>query len=216
MGQSAPDAAGSRLRQIYLDEIAENAQLYNGPEYIRNGQRAIGFPFFESNDLLSGSVSYRGVEYPSLRLQYDLTIDELIAADFDGKALMRLEKKKIDSFLLDGHRFIKFTAAATNGLLKDGYYEELSNGSASLYVKRIKKLNTPVGYEDFKYLDYNYFFLRTTSGFHAVGSRDELLDLLADKKDQLKKFIHVNKLNFRKKPEEAFTKTVVYYSQITP
>ena len=53
----------ARTQQIYLNEIDDNAEIFHGKEYIRNGQKANGFPFFESDKILTGTISYQGTNY---------------------------------------------------------------------------------------------------------------------------------------------------------
>jgi hypothetical protein len=47
-----------------------------------------------------------------------------------------------------------------------------------------------------------------------VESRGALLDLLKDKKDLLKKYIRINKLDFNRDWEGSLVKTAAYYAQI--
>jgi hypothetical protein len=65
-------SAVSGLQKIYLTEIADNAGIYHGREYIRNGQKAIGFPYYYSDDMLTGSVSYQGTVWRPTVLQIDI------------------------------------------------------------------------------------------------------------------------------------------------
>ena len=204
-----------QLYHIYFNQIGQSAELYNGAEYIRNGQKANGFPFFESNDQLPGDVSCQGIMYHDLRLQYDLVQDELITNNYQHSALIRLPKEKVDSFSIEGHHFLRLVVAKTNGALPDnGYYEQLTSNEMPVFAKRIKKFVIPNGYEDPEYVQYNTFYLKLNNSFYPVGGKNSLLDLLKDKKDQLKKFIRVNKLNFKKRPEEAIVRTTSYYARL--
>ena len=96
-----------QLYHIYFNQIGQSAELYNGAEYIRNGQKANGFPFFESNDLLPGSVSCQGVIYQDVQLQYDLVLDELVTNNYAHNALIRIPREKLDSFSISGHHFLQ-------------------------------------------------------------------------------------------------------------
>jgi hypothetical protein len=204
-----------QLYHIYFDQIGQSAELFNGAEYIRNGQKANGFPFFESNDQLPGDVSCQGILYHDLRLQYDLVLDELITSNYTHDALIRLPKEKVDSFSIAGHPFVRLDAAKTNGAFADnGYYEQLTANDMPVFAKRVKKLVVPNGYEDSKYVQYNTFYLKLNNGFYVVEGKNSLLDLLKDKKDLLKKFIRTNKLNFKKRPEEAIVRTTSYYARL--
>jgi hypothetical protein len=223
-GQQLPDSDSSfyaaslrQLYQVYFHQIGPNAALFNGTEYIRNGQKATGFPFFESNDPVRGTVSYNGLLYPDARLQYDLVLDELITNNYQHDALIKLSKEKVDSFSIGEHHFVRLDARNTNGSFTNtGYYEQLTFNEFPVFAKRVKKLIVPNGYEDSKYIQYNTFYLRLRGGFYPVDKKNSLLDLLGDKRDLLKKFIRAHKLNFRKKPEEAIVRTTGYYARLNP
>ena len=204
-----------QLYHIYFNQIGQSAELYNGAEYIRNGQKANGFPFFESNDLLPGSISCQGVIYQDVQLQYDLVLDELVTNNYAHNALIRIPREKLDSFSISGHHFLRLDAAKTNGAFTDnGYYEQLTINDVPVFAKRVKKLVVPNGYEESKYVQYNTFYLKLKNGFNVVEGKNSLLDLLNDKRDLLKKFIRANKLNFKKRPEEAIVRTTSYYARL--
>jgi hypothetical protein len=205
----------SNLYHTYLAQIGENARLYNGPEYIRNGVKASGFAFFQTDSMLSGSVSYNGLIYPDLSLYYDLVPDELVTFNYTHVALIGISKENVDSFIIDGHHFIRLKAGHANGTIPgDGYYEQLAWNEPAVYVRREKKLLAPSGYEDPKYRQYNTYYLKMNNSFYEVGGKKELLDLLKDHKDEVKNFIRTNKLNFKKRFEEAIVRVSVFYSQI--
>lgn len=204
------------LTQDYFSQIGESALLYNGSQYIRNGQKASGFPFFLSDSLLAGSVSYHdGICYRDLSLYYDLVSDELITNNFTHNALIRLVKQKVDSFSISGHYFLRLETAKTNGEIKsDGFYEVLNRMQPELYVKREKKMEIPSGYGDPKYVQYNKYYLKINNRFYSFESKNSFLDLLKDQKSSLKSFIRFNKLNFKKRFEEAIVQTINHYSQL--
>ncbi len=205
----------SNLYHNYLTEIGENARLYNGPEYIRNGTKATGFAFFQSDSMLTGSVSYNGLTYPDLSLYYDLVSDELITYNYAHDALIMISKENVDSFSIDGHLFIRFIAGRANeAAIQDGYYEQLSRNEPAVYVRREKKLPSPSGYEDPKYKLYNTYYLKINNIFYGVDGKTQLLDLLKDHKDAVKSFIRTNKLNFKKRFEEAIVRVSIFYSQL--
>ena len=203
----------SKIRQIYFNGIGDNAQLYHGTEFIRNGQKANGFPFYEGNDILTGSISYQGEIYPHQNFYYNLVSDELITNNYANNALIVLSIDKIDSFTVQTHVFVPLPAGKSRGLEKDGYYDKLLPGEPGLYCRREKRLVTGTGSEEAKYTQYNYYFIRLKNVFYSVEGKSELLEILKDQKDVLKKYIRSNKLNFKKDLENSLVLTTIYYSQ---
>ena len=217
--QQSPDSllykeAISNLYRIYLNEIGDNAQIYHGDEYIRNGQKALGFPYFQSDSMLTGSISYQGILYTDLSLFYNLVSDEPVIRNYAQNTFITLSPQKVDSFTIGGHFFLKLTLKSYTGLPVDGFYEQLYSGEPGFYVRREKKLVVGTGSEETKYIQYNSFFVRMKNNFYSVDGKNALLDLLRDQKDPLKKYIRASKLNFKKNLESSLLKATIYYSRL--
>lgn len=129
----------SKIHQVYINEIGDNAQIYHGIEYIRNGQKAVGFPYYESDSMLVGSVSYQGVNYQNLNFFYNMVSDELVINNFEHNALITLATEKIDSFSIGNHVFTRLTAKNSNDLTKDGFYELMYSGEPGFFYQKRKK-----------------------------------------------------------------------------
>lgn len=204
----------SSLQRTYLGGIGDNAQIYHGTEYIRNGERALGFPYFESDSMLSGSVNYLGNAYANIHLFYNLVTDEIIIPNHLHDAQIILPFGKVDSFTVGTHFFISLSAKQFSGLPGDGFYEQLSSGEPCMYARREKKLVTGTGSEENKYIQYNTYYLRKNNVFYMVDNKKAFLELLNDHQDLLKKFIRSNKLKFKKDLESSLVLTTMYYSRL--
>jgi hypothetical protein len=217
--QQSPDSilfneSVSRVHQVYMGEIEDNAAIYHGEEYIRNGLKANGFPFFEANQKLTGWISYQGTTYVNQGLHYDMVTDEVIIPSYAGNALIALATEKVDSFSISGHVFISLKANASNHLSKDGYYEELYAGEPGVYARKEKRFVTGSGSDESKYVQYNSYLIRYKNVYYVVDSKNSLLEILKDREDSMKKFIRGNKLNFKRNFESALVSSVTYYSQL--
>ncbi len=204
----------ANIHQIYFKQIGDNAQIYHGREFIRNGQKANGFPFFDSDNLLVGSVYYQKTIYPNQKLYYNIVSDELITNNFSNKAFIVLSPEKVDSFIIQHHVFVPLFSDKSNHLEIDGYYDQLYAGEPGLYAKRGKRLVVGSGSEETKYIQHDDYFIKLKNVFYAVDGKSELLDVLKDQQDALKKYIRTNKLNFKKDLESSLVLTTIYYSQL--
>jgi hypothetical protein len=217
--QQAPDSvlykeSLANIHQVYLKQIGDNAQIYHGREFIRNGQKANGFPFFESDNILVGSVFYQGMIYLNKNVYYNIVSDELITNNYLNNAFIVLAPEKIDSFVILQHVFVPLISDKSNHLEKDGYYDQLYAGEPGLYAKREKRLVVGSGSEETKYIQHDDYFIKLKNVFYAVDGKSELLDILKDQEDVLKKYIRTNKLNFKKDLESSLVLTTIYYSQL--
>jgi hypothetical protein len=204
----------ANIHQVYLREIGDNAQIYHGREFIRNGQKANGFPFYESDNLLTGSVSYQGTIYPNQNVYYDIVSDELITNNYSHNAFVVLSAEKVDSFVIQHHVFVPLSSNKINHLDKDGYYDQLYAGEPGVYARREKRLVVGSGSEETKYVQHDDYFIKIKNVFYTVDGKSELLDILKDQEDVLKKYIRTNKINFKKDLESSLVLTTIYYSQL--
>ena len=211
------DRATALLRQYVQDELNPDSRLFNGYEYIRNGTPAKGFPFFDSDGLQKALLSYDGILYREIPLEYDLVLDEVVIHDYTGKALIGLISEKVDHFSIGSHSFRYIPANAGPGAPPPGFCEVLlSSGRISLLARREKKLIFPSNREDAaRYDQRNYYYLRHGDRFYPVDSKDALLAVLKDKNDLLKKYIRGNHIRFSRQLEKALTQTTAYYLQLS-
>jgi hypothetical protein len=204
----------SELHRIYIDEIGDNAQIYHGSEYIRNGEKAIGFPYFEMDSMLTGTIYYQGNDYPDRHFFYNLVSGDIVIYNYAGNALITLSPLKADSFIIDSHIFLQLLAKNSNGLPSDGYYERLYGGEPGMYVRRTKNLVVGMGSVETKYIQYDNYFVKYKNVFYPVDSKNSILDLFKDEQDALKKYIRTNRLNFKKNLESSLVLTTIYYSRL--
>ena len=202
------------LQQLYFKEIGDNAQIYHGSEFIRNGIKVNGFPFFGSDSLLSGSVSYQGSLYENRNLQYNLLTDELITNNYTHTSFIALSTEKVDSFTISNQLFVRLVATKSNGLPKTKFYGQLVSGEPGLVVNRYKKFVAATGSIDAKYSAYDEYYIRLKNVYYPVNGKNELLEIFADRKDELKKYIRSNKIKFNKNLESSLMLTVIYYSRL--
>lgn len=204
----------SDIHQFYFKEIGDNAQIYQGNEYIRSGLKATGFPYYLADSMFLGTITYLGTLYPEKKFFYDLVKDQLIIYNYTHDALIRLYSEKVDSFSVGNHNFIYLRATKLNGLTRDGFYEKLYAGYPSLVVKREKVFRTATGSEDQKYLQKDDYYIEKNNVYFPVDSKNRQLDVLEDQRVALTKFIRSNKLNYKKDLENALLLSTIYYSRI--
>ncbi len=207
----------SNILALYKSEISENLHLYNGTEYAAEGHGAKGFPYFESDSLLTGNIYYDGQLYQNINMHYDLVTDEVIINDYTQNFPIMLVSEKINYFSVLNHLFINIiTDNNEASFMKTGFYDEILSGKISLLAKREKQLQLSANAadNDAKYSQYNYYFIEINNTLKPIEGEHSILDLLIDKRDQLKKYIRSNKINFKKDLENSLIKTVKYYNQL--
>jgi hypothetical protein len=194
--------------------LGADSRLYNGREYIRNGTPAKGFPYFEWDSLKPGSLDYDGISY-AIPLEYDLAQDQLVIRSYAGSTLISLVGEKILQFSIGACHFRYFRPGIAH-LPDAGFYQELYAASqVTLLARRRKNLEFPSAADQQpQYIQINAFFLLLNGSSHKVTNEKELLDILKDKKEELKKYIRKNHLSFKRHMEGSLIQTIAYYQQI--
>jgi hypothetical protein len=145
---------------------------------------------------------------------YNIVSDELVTNNYPHNAFITLSPEKVDSFIILQHVFVPLASDKFNHLEKDGYYDQLFAGEPGVYAKREKRLVVGSGSEETKYIQHDSYFIRLNNVYYEAGGKSDLLNVLKDQKDVLKKYIRTNKLNFKKDLESSLVLATVYYSQL--
>jgi hypothetical protein len=189
-----------------LGNLAEDEKaIYSGPLYtqyfVKMGND--GHPFYHS--LQPEAIMYDSILYSSVNFIYDIFLDEVVVINPDS-AWICLNKKKVNYFLLGGHKLTKIQNV--NGL-PSGFYEVLyEDNDISLFAKWTKVFNASVWKEK-----VSFFVVKEK--VYAVHNKRELLDALGDRESEIRNFIRQNKLRFKKAQKiESFAKIVGFYSSI--
>ncbi|HVU95178.1 MAG TPA: hypothetical protein VHE34_08145 [Puia sp.] len=206
----ADSIPAARAAIFYQSYIGQDAAIYNGVAYQPDYRGIEGNPWFESPNLVSGSLVYEDLTYTHIPLMYDLVLDDLVIADPKGQTLI-LAPEKVQQFTLGNHTFIYQPANRT-----PGFYERLSSGYASLYVRHKKKIEEKL--ESAQLLrfisSHDDYILFKQEHYYPVPSANHLLTLLSDKKQQLRQFQHAQHIRFKKDPAAAMQAIVDHYNQL--
>ncbi|MFT3933003.1 MAG: hypothetical protein QM726_05245 [Chitinophagaceae bacterium] len=201
----------------YKKQVQDNLHIFNGIEYLRPGHGVKGTPFFLSDSLLTGAVFYDGNMYENLPMHYDVVSDDVVINNYSKNNEIKLVPEKLSYFLIAQHLFVRITAdSATPSFIKTGFYERLYDGKMSLFARYQKspKLSNTGDYTTL-YAEYNNYYVLLNNTFYHADSKNEFLDLMADKKDAVKRFMKSNKIKINNKnPEAAMIQVAAYYSQL--
>lgn len=202
------------LESYALTRLGADSRLYNGREYIRNGTPSKGFPNFEWDSLMPGLLDYDGISY-DIPLEYDLAQDQLVIRNPADNILIGLVPEKVSHFSIGPYHF-RYIGPAVAGMPDRGFYQELFVGSkVTLLARRRKNLVFPTSPDERpQYFQINTYFLLLNGAGTRISNLKELLGLLSDRKEELKKYIHKNHLSFKRRIEGSLIQTITYYQQL--
>lgn len=204
------------IRQYHIT-VAPEVGLYRGPQYvdydytIQKGQ-----PFFGADSIRVGSVWYSGVLYEHLPMLYDVVKDQLVIKDPSNTYKIALLMDIVDSFSLDGGRFIPIRNSLAPAYLRGGFCDRIYQGGQFVLLKRDKKFvreNLMIMSDNVRFfVDESVdFYIKKDRGYHLVNTKAQLLEVLKDRKAEVKRLIRKSKLNWRKDKERLLLAVAAYY-----
>jgi hypothetical protein len=201
---------------FYYQSLGELSPLYNGSEYLSYTHTLqSGHPFFNSTQFEKGTIHLDGMIFRNVMMLYDIIKDKVIILHFDNIHKVDLPVYRIGEFTFLGHHFIRLYPDSMN-IMEEGFYERLYNGKTSLFIQRKKVIREErTGTEINNVVDEANGFYVQKNGYHAVKNMRVLLQILNDKREQVRQFLKKNKIKFKKEPERAMVMAVQYYDRLS-
>ncbi len=219
LGQSNADnqAVIENTVTAYQKAIGLHSQLYRGAIYEFYDVRSISGPYFKDTiQLVNGSVTYYGTSYKNIPLIYDLNLKQVVTLLYDNTTKFTLLSEGISDFDLYGHHFIRLIPDELNKKMDVGFYDELySSNKLQLLVKRSKSGQFESLTGKRVYYSQNSYYIKKGATYHSVGTKGQVLNLLVDKKKELKKYIKDTGIDYSDDKERAMVMILAYYDRIT-
>ncbi|MBS1533426.1 MAG: hypothetical protein JSU01_24215 [Bacteroidetes bacterium] len=214
--QALPDSSAyAQAVNGYNQALGEQAEFLNGPRYYILPAAVKGSPYFLGSPAFQPAViRYNGTPYSNVPVLYDALNDAMVSSVRD--VLYTFRTDKLTDVYLSGHHFI-FLEAAKSLNLSPGYYDQLYGGSSEVVVKRSRSVVHRSGSqgEETLYDDRDDIYIKKGNTFISVSSKGSVLKVFKDKADQLKQYLSVNKINYRKEKEGAVAKLAAYYDNLS-
>ena len=224
LAQSAPGDSSfftrslDTLQSLYRNTVRINRHIYTGNEYFQYGLRVKGHPYFESDSLANGIVSYGGVLYRDVPMHYDMLYDDIVVKDYSASFPIKLISPKIEYFIVFGHRFVHFSPDSTeSGQKTPGFFDLIFDDTiVQVYVKRQKRLEMPLDISDSTpvYRQYDTYYLSFQGQAYKIKDIREAIKVLKDRKDDLKKFARAKGIRTRDINDESVKMIIAYYGSL--
>ncbi|HYK47801.1 MAG TPA: hypothetical protein VEV83_21640 [Parafilimonas sp.] len=217
---SAQGPFDSSLQQavsVYNTVAGVNSHLYNGTAYTDYDHRIKGDPFFASTYFADGSIIYDGIFYAHVQMFYDLLHDDVVIKNYNGLPLV-LVKDKISSFNFAGARFVRLVAdSAEAGSKINGFFQVLFDRDIKLFAKRKKEVIEKINlqFSETYFNQSNAYFILNNGIFYPVSDKRSVLYAMKDKRSQVNKFLHDNKIKFKTNTEADLVRACSYYASLT-
>jgi hypothetical protein len=198
-------------------EMGDQSPLYNGRIYSRFAFFVkSGSPYFNSENFENGWVIYDSILFNNLPMIYeDLRKCVVYKKDSDE---IQLLNKRISSFSIDGHRFIRISPDSTNkNIPASEFYEILYDGPSEVLKNTIKSIQEVPTVEEglTRYIrEKDNYFIRIGTRFYMVRSKTDLLNIFQLHKKELETFLKKQKLKYGENTDHVLIQAAGYYDQI--
>ncbi|AYL98511.1 hypothetical protein [Mucilaginibacter celer] len=203
----------------YYTAIDRQSHLYNGPEYEFYDPVIKGNAYvFNIREFTPGSVKYDGVIYYNVPMLYDINKDVVVILLYNHFTKISLLSNRVSEFWLHNHHFVYINAdAAGKHPVSAGFYDQLYAGkNISILVKRAKAIQNVTAAVTIETLftETTDYYLKKGNDYFGFGGKGALLDLLKDKKKELRQYIKTSNIDYRENPEPAMTGIGAYYDHL--
>ena len=200
----------------YQQATGTNAALFNGKASTPYPRTFINHPYFETNSYVKGTLCYNSVVYKDILMLIDLFRDEITVISPDSPYRIVLENEKIDYAILHGCTFV--TSVDKKGV-KDKLLVMLHNGTYPvtkkyrLAINEEKSSNVLSLTRSFKTnIQYAVY---VDGAFYPVKSKNSMLKLFPERKQELNDYAKMHQLDFKKQIEQSIIALVSHYEYLT-
>ena len=147
---------------------------------------------------------------------YDLYEDKVISL-LSKSSMYSLTSQKVSDFYINNHHFKYINVVdSTKSVIKTGFFDLIFNGHLKILAKRVKKIQLTINNNDIRYyfVSKTTYYLNRNDKYELISGESSFLNFFKDKKNELKKHLKDNRINFKKKPEEAMILLANYYESL--
>lgn len=217
----------AKALSYYISAVGINASIYSGSENVEPRYPVNdGFPFFATNEPVSGEVLYDGILYKGVNMWYDIVRNEVVVQHPTMNSRVALNNKKVSYFRIGDHPFVPANREMPGSAeMPDNFYQVLHDGKTTLLGLYTKKIFE--GIQESQHVT-NYskqqskYFLQKDNKYQPVKSLGGLINILGDKKQELQQHLREfdqlqksNKIRTKETPEQSMVRVLAYYDKIT-
>lgn len=200
---------------IYNRYIHGQSRLYNGSEYRDFFSKNDEHPYFGIDDWSYGDILYDEELYKNIPLFYDIYHDKVITEHLLNGAKLELISEKVQRFSFSGHTFVRLQKNESNDI-SEGFYDRLYDGHTKVYCRREKQLQQKVESNTIiaRFIERTRIFILSKGTYFAVKKKGSVLDVMGDRKQELKSFLKKNKISYGQDRERAIVRLAEYYDSL--
>ncbi|HLK28452.1 MAG TPA: hypothetical protein VKT28_07715 [Puia sp.] len=205
--------------RLYHKYLSTHTELYNGIEYVPYPYNIEeGQPFFYADSTGIGNIIYNDVLYEKIPFKFDLVQNAIFISDHFLAPPVQLRNELIGRFNLFGHTFIRVVKdTALKSPLNTGFYDLLYEGKISVLKKETKDIQENLNSGTItRYVESaTSYYLKKNGEYFSVNNKSSLLNVLKDKKKEMRQFMNQNKIKIKKDKDVELPKLAAHYDELT-
>lgn len=200
---------------LYNQFIHGQSRLYNGSEYRDFFSKNDEHPYFGVDDWTYGDIVYDEELYKNIPLFYDIYHDKVITEHLLNGAKLELISEKVQRFSFSGHTFVRLERDEAK-VIGEGFYDRLYDGPTKVYCRREKQLQHKIESNDIiaRFDEKTRIYILRNGTYFPVKKKGSVLDVLSDRKQELKSFLKKNKISFKTDRERAIARLAEHYDSL--
>ncbi len=109
-----------------------------------------------------------------------------------------------------------YLQADKKGLIKKGFYRQITVGKVALYQRSNKKIEEKVEGTELirRFISKEEFFIKRNDSYTRIKKSQDMMDVLKDKSRELNQYKKKFKLRFKKNAARFITDITQYYNQL--
>jgi len=173
--------------------------------------------FNDTTGFTTGSITYEGVLYNNVQLIYNIERDLVVSLLYNNFSVYTLQSDKIEDFDIWGHHFIRLVPDSLNRQMDIGFYDELYQKKLQILVRREKSVQEETTTTTIHnvFIPKTNYYIKKRGLYYNINSQGKLLDVLKDKKKELKQFLKDKNIRYKDNPEQNMVLLAAYYDQLT-
>ena len=213
------DSSLAHAIKTYDIAIGRNSFLYTGRVYNNKYSSVQGHQFFMDDYWEEGLIWYKGQQFDSVNLMYEIFNDEVLVESFTSRgalAPIKLHTADVVSFKVFGHIFVRLQPDSSQSI-KAGFYDVLFDGNTvQLYSRRSKEIvkSNDVNTVAESFIQKDKYYIFKDGQYYQVKKKGTVLKVLEDHKKELKKFVKANMLSFSIDRERSLIEVSRYYESL--
>lgn len=207
----------ARAVNSYSDAIGKHSNIFTGIYYNDSYIGIKDHPYYNENTWTMGNIGYDNQKYDSILIKYDAYKDLLLVKYIDKLGYIRpvqLYSAKVENFEISGHQFFYLASDSLPDYIS-GFFDMLHSGNyASVLAKRRKEINqtnTLTSLES-RFVSKDRLYVQIGQSFYEIKKRKSILEVLSDRKSEIKTFLKRNKSRFKNDHEKELIEAVKYYN----